>query len=185
VKPILVRRIARAAAVLAMVAVFVPAPALAAPAPDSCAAERAVQFTADVPSELRTVGTHRIQYHLTWVNPDGSPGDGFTDNAITFQAGMPLYQGNVLIRLFRNWGRLPDGSLSTSVTTIDPTQAAVFYVFDSASPDDTVLPTTQVSVRYETRKNHWSDWIRLAASPIASACVANDGLTRMAFGWAG
>lgn len=183
--PILIRRLTRAAAVLALAAVFAPGPALAAPSAGSCASERAVQFTTDVPSEMRTAGTHRFQYHITFMNPDGSPGEGFTDNAITFQAGAPQYTGNVLLRLVHNWGRLPDGTLSTSVTTIDLAQPAVFYAFVSTSPDDPTLPSFAMAVRWETRKNHWSDWTALASSPITSACVANDGLTRMAFGWAG
>lgn len=182
-KPPPLRRVLRAAASLAIVALLLPASAVAAPIEGSCASERAVQFTTDVPSELRTAGSHRFEYHITFTNPDGTLGEAYTENAITFQVGAQPYEGNVLLRLFRNWGRLPDGTLSKSVTTIDPAQAAVFYAFVSTAPDDTT--TYAMSVRWETRKNHWSDWRALASSPSTSACVANDGLTRMAFGWAG
>ena len=163
-----------------------PGLAAAAPPEGSCAGERGLSFAMAVPDGMRTVGVHRFQYRITSTMPDGSLDVGYTDNQIEVATDAPVYD-NVLLRLVRNRGLLSDGSVDFGVEAIRPTQRASFYAqISGLREDEAMIASTVMEIRYETRKNHWTEWAALAKSPMRSLCLeVSDGLLKRSFGWAG
>ena len=165
---------------------LIPGLAAAAPPEGSCAGERGLSFTMAVPEAMRTEGVHRFQYRITSTMPDGSLEVGYTDNQVEIATDAPIYD-NVLLRLVRNRGLLPDGSVDVDVQAIRPTQRASFYAqISGLREDEALIAATVMDIRYETRKNQWTEWAALARSAMRSLCIeVNDGLLRKSFGWAG
>lgn len=163
-----------------------PAATTAAPPEGSCGAERGLSFTLPVPDSFRTEGVHRFQFLVSGTDFDGSPFSFTTDNQIELTTAAPTYD-NVHLRLVRNRALLADGSVDPDIHAMQPAQKAAFYAqISSFREDESVIATTVMSVRWETRRNRWSDWTSLAKGPMTSFCTqVNDGVLRKSFGWAG
>lgn len=179
------RRIALIAA-LAIAAITLPASARAAQPEGSCGAERGRSFTMPVPDAMRTEGIHRFQYRITVTLSDGSLDIGFTDNQIEVSASATRYD-NLHLRLVRNRGLLANGSVDTDVQAMQPTQPAAFYAqLSLLKAEAAIASTATMEVRYEGRRNHWSAWTALAASPLNSLCTQLNGSVLVrTYGWAG
>ena len=138
------------------------------------------------PPEDRTPGLHRFQWQVTTTFFDGTTDSFVTDNAITISTTAPVYD-NVLLRLVRNWGLLPDGTTVFDVSSMRPDQEASFYAQSGSSSEEASNVSSVVMlIRYETTKNHWSAWFAASPGPEASGCVqTTNGVIRRTYGWAG
>jgi hypothetical protein len=179
-------RIARALATGLLLATILPAAASAAQDPDTCGANKGTTYTTPAPSGLRTPGTHRVQWKAEYT--DAYTGERISDdgivNQVTFDSAAPAYPNTVLIRLFRNTTLLADGEVTT-IDAISPTQEARMYVNVSWLKGDRFFTGEFVmSFRYETSRNKWSAYQRLAAGPEQSFCVEfTDAIWRKNYGW--
>lgn len=183
---VLRRRVITVLGAVALLAA-VPASALAAPDPSSCAAFRNVNFVMNLPVGYWPAGTGGVEYILTFVDADGT---SFSfDNAHYFQvdASSVAYRGNVLIRLFSNSGMLADGSIDFDVQSIRPSQPTELLIqefFDKgiSAARDTVVART-------FRNGQWGDWMQLPQGPETSGCAPGGnahfgGLFWQHHGWA-
>jgi hypothetical protein len=179
-------RVARILATGLLLVTILPAAASAAQDPDTCGANTATTYTTPAPAGLRTPGTHRIQWKAEFT--DAYTGERIVDdgivNQITFDSAAPAYPNAVLIRLFRNTTLLANGEV-VSVDTIRPTQEARMYVNVSWLKGDKFFSGDfEMSFRYETSKNKWSAYQRVAAGPEQSFCVElTDAIWRKSYGW--
>ena len=173
-------------ATLVLLAMLTPGPISAAQPEGSCGAERGKAFTMPIPEAMRTEGVHRFQYRITVTLPDGTQDVGYTDNQIEVSVSAVRYD-NLLLRLLRNRGLLPDRSIDLDVRSMQPTQPASFYAQISlAKADVATVSTATMEIRYEARKNHWSDWISLPSSSVNSFCTQlTDAVFVRSYGWAG
>jgi hypothetical protein len=179
----LVARLAGAALILASV---LPSAALAAPSPESCAAYRAVTYSASVPQGLRAEGTKLVQWRSVFT--DAATGELVVDdgifNEVTFDADAPLYPNDVLIRLFRSTTILAGGEVIT-VDAIDPAQPARMHVNVSWEPGGRFYTgDMEISFRYEIRNNRWSEWYATTMGPEQSFCTENTrAIWKKGVGW--
>jgi hypothetical protein len=183
---VLLRRVITALAAVALLAA-VPGGAVAAPDPSSCASVRTVYYVMNLPVGYWPVGTGGVEYILTFVD---EAGNSFSDDEIHYfqvDSASPAYRGNVLIRLFSNWGMLSDGSFDFDVQTFLPSQPTELLVQEIFDPGTNVARDTLV-VR-TSRNGAWSDWTQLPQGPSSSACAPGGnahagGLFWQHHGWA-
>ena len=180
------RRVMTALGAVALLAA-VPAGALAAPDPSSCASVRVVNFVMNLPVGYWPAGTGGIEYIITVVDADGNsfPFDNFHDFQV--DPGSVAHRGNVLIRLFSNWGMLADGSIDFDVQSIRPSQPTELLIqefFDKSisAARDTVVART-------FRSGQWGAWMQLPQGPETSGCAPGGnahfgGLFWQHHGWA-
>lgn len=180
------RRLALTISLVLAAALAGPAASTAVQPEGSCGSERGRSFTLAVPDGLRTVGVHRFQFLVSGTDVDGSPFSFTTDNQIEVTTAAPTYE-NLHLRLVRNRGLLADGTVDPDVHTMTPSQQAAFYAQISGPREiEPAIASAVMDVRWETRRNRWSDWTSLAAGPMSSFCLQqNDGVLRKSFGWAG
>lgn len=178
--------LARVVGIALMVCVALPSAALAAPAPDACAGNRAITYTAPVPDGLRTVGTKRVQWRAEYT--DAATGELVVDDApinnLVVDAAAAIYENPVLIRLFRSTTILADGTVIT-VPAINPSQVARMYVNVSWVTGEPFFTGTFVeSFRYEVARNRWSDWLPTTASAVQSFCTEQTkAIWKKGYGW--
>jgi hypothetical protein len=167
------------------IGMIAPATAVAAPSPDSCAAETSAAHTMAVPAGMRTAGVHRFERRFTHILTDGSTADGGTAaSEITIDAAAPTYR-NVQLRVVRNDGSLADGTIVRGIGAMRPDQVAAFYSQVSWAKSEPVV-TVLEELRYEIRRNQWTGWIEVPNGPSHSLCVeARDSIILKSFGWAG
>jgi len=181
----LTRRFALVAVSLLALSTALPASALAAPRDDSCAAYASLTYTMPIPSDMRTVGVHHIDWHNTFVDENGDPQVFDTVSQIEVAAGAPSYAGQVLLRLFSNWAAQPGEDANFDVEVINPQQPASFYVVSTYLRGTPNALTDAMSIRWETAPGVWSDWISLPRSPERSFCQETfRSLFMKAHGWA-
>lgn len=181
-----ISRIARIIGAVMLITALLPGSVAAGQDPATCGANRATTFTTPAPVGLLTPGTHRVQWKAEFT--DAYTGERIIDDGIvnqfTVAAAAPAYPNTVLIRLFRNTTLLPSGEV-IYVDTIRPTQDARMYVNVSWLRDDRFFTGEfKISFRYETSKNKWSGYERVAAGPEQSFCIEfNNAIWRKNYGW--
>jgi hypothetical protein len=179
------RRVALLAGLLLALCAALPAHALAAPSDESCAAYASLTYTMPIPSEMRTVGVHHIDWHNTFVDENGDPQVFDAESQIEVAAAAPSYDGQVLLRLFSNWAAQPGADANFDVEVINPQQRASFYVVSTYLRGTPNALTDAMSIRWEGVQGFWSDWISLPRSPERSFCEENfRSLFTKAHGWA-
>jgi hypothetical protein len=133
------------------------------------------------------VGTGGVEYILTFVD---EAGNSFSDDEIHYfqvDSASAAYRGNVLIRLFSNWGMLSDGSFDFDVQRFLPSQPTELLVQEIFDPGTNVASDTLV-VR-TSRNGAWSGWTQLPQGPSTSGCAPGGnahagGLFWQHHGWA-
>ena len=161
--------------------------------PNACSQYGSViNFTMPLPDSIRTLGTHQYEFRTTWTPESiGDPGEELDANAVTFDGAAPVYPGTAFVRLFYLMVQLPDGSVSFDVTTLNPSQKAVFAASWLPAAGDTVFASSvQVSVRWETSPGVWSAWTTVPKGPETSACAPGGashfgGFFKRTWGWGG
>jgi hypothetical protein len=163
-----------------------PATVSAAPDESSCAAFRFFAYAMPLPTEMRTIGIHRVEWLNTFVDVDGTPLEFFDENQIEIADDAPIYVGNALVRLSRNVGLLPSGDVDTDVRAIRPTQTATLYVGTFFFKDTPNIDTDRMFVRWEGDPGVWSPWIELGRSQVSASCSqSTTGLLHRSLGWIG
>ncbi|HEX5826586.1 MAG TPA: hypothetical protein VFY23_03640 [Candidatus Limnocylindrales bacterium] len=169
-----------------LLAAVLPSAASAASAdPKFCNEAIAVTYTLDVPAGLRTPGTHRIEWFNEYTAIDGTYiAEVFAENQITIDAAAPAYPNTVLIRLLRNTTLLKSGEV-VSVEAMRDAQAARMYANVSWFRDEPFfVGAFELSFRYETSRNRWTDLIAVPASQTKSFCVErSSALWQKQYGW--
>ena len=162
-----------------------PGLSLAAQPDGSCGAGRGMAYTMPIPDALRTEGVHRFQFRITLPLPDGTPDVFFTDNQIEVSTFAAVYD-NLHLRLVRNRGPLPDRTVDPDVHLMRPDQPAAFYAQLSLAKEDAALvAASTLDVRWEGRRNRWSEWTRVPSGPVNSFCVqTKDSILLKSYGWA-
>ena len=179
------KRLVLLATGLLVLALALPAWALAAPRDDRCAAYGSLTYSMALPDSMRTLGTHHIDWHSTFVDPDGVLQVFDTESQINVVAGAPSYDGQVLLRLFSNWAPLPNGDIDFNVEEINPTQRASFYLVSTFLRGTLNADTDALSIRWETTPGVWSDWVSPTRSALRSFCQENfQSLFTKEHGWA-
>ena len=108
-----------------------------------------------------------------------------TQSQIDVVAGAPSYGGMVLLRLFSNWGPLPNGDVDFDVQAINPSQRASFYLVSTFLRGTLNADTDALSIRWETTPGVWSDWVSPTRSALRSFCQENfQSLFTKEHGWA-
>jgi hypothetical protein len=179
----ILRRTVIAASLLAL---LLPAAAQAAPAGDSCAAYASIPYVAGVPDGLRTPGTHRFEWRLNLVLPDGTPIEDIRGHEIVIAPGAAHYANPVYLGLDANTTILRALD-EIPVTEMAPDQAAAFRVSVFAPKDwAATLDSFRLAIRYEDGTGAWSAWHALKPGPRSSTCSAIPfGFARRSYGWAG
>jgi hypothetical protein len=161
------RRAITVVAALALVA-GMPAAAAADPSPFSCASARTAFYVMDLPVGYWPAGKNGVEYILTFVAADGS---SFTNHGLHYFSvadNSTAYRGNVLIRLFNNWGVAPDGSVDFDVQRILPSQPTSLLVQEIV---DTGTDTSRDTLVARTKRNgQWGAWMNITQGPQTSAC---------------
>ena len=114
------KRLVLLATGLLVLALALPAWALAAPRDDRCAAYGSLTYSMALPDSMRTLGTHHIDWHSTFIDENGDFQVFDTQSQIDVVAGAPSYDGQVLLRLFSNWAPLPNGDVDFDVRRSTP-----------------------------------------------------------------
>ena len=160
--------------------------------PSPCDQFKGIKSLATTPDAIHAPGTFEWQYHTTWTNGDGTPGDDISDPmSISVAPGALTYRGNVMLRPYSVWGELPDLTVDHHVAAITPTQGTLFAVTTLFDVHDAAFAaTTAVSVRWRVDGAAWSDWEAMAQGPAQSACapggfIEPGGQFVQAFGWMG
>jgi len=170
---------------LVALALALPASALAAPSEDRCAAYGSFTYSMSLPDSMRTPGTHHIDWHSTFIDEDGVLQVFDTQSQIDVVAGAPSYGRMVLLRLFSNWGPLPNGDVDFDVQAINPSQRASFYLVSTFLRGTLNADTDALSIRWETTPGVWSDWVSPTRSALRSFCQENfQSLFTKEHGWA-
>jgi hypothetical protein len=182
-------RLARVLAAVAVAALALPPAALATPSPDSCAANRAITYTAPVPAGLRVAGTRLVQWRAAFTDAySGEPivDDGIT-NQVTIDADAPAYPNTVLIRLIRSTTILANGTVVT-VPAMRPDQDARMHANISwVTGDKWFAGDFVLSFRFQAGNGNgkWSGWYPTAAGPEQSFCgELTDAVWKRSIGWA-
>lgn len=180
---IIIRRAVIAATLLAL---LVPAAAQAAPAGDSCAAYTSIPYVAGVPDGLRTPGTHRLEWRLNLVLPDGTPIEDVRGHEIEITPGAALFPNPVYLGLETNT-TIVRALDEVEVAEMAPDQVAAFRVSVFAPKDwAATLDSFRLAVRYDDGTGTWSAWHALDAGPRSSTCsVITLGFARRSYGWGG
>jgi hypothetical protein len=182
------RRVISALAAVALLT-LAPAGATAAPDPSSCASFRNVYYVMDLPAGYWPAGAGPVGVEYIFTIVDAAGNSFPFQNAHYFQvdANSVAYRGNVLIRLFSNFGMLADGSVDFDVQSIrasQPTELMVQEFFDKGTNValDTVIART-------FRNGQWGDWTQLPQGPSTTVCAPGGnahfgGLFWQHHGWA-
>jgi hypothetical protein len=178
------RRFALLVGLALAISVVLPAAALAAPSDESCAAYAALTYAMPIPSGMRTLGLHHIDWHNTFVDENDDLQVFDTESQIEVAADVPSYDGQVLLRLFSNWAAQPGADANFDVEVINPQQRASFYVVSTYIRGTPNALTDAMSIRWEGAPGVWSEWISLPRSPERSFCEENfRSLFTKAHGW--
>jgi hypothetical protein len=167
------RRAITVVAALALVA-GMPAAAAAAPEPFSCASARTVLYVMSLPTGYWPAGTNGVEYILTFVDADGNAFAQDETHYFEVAANSPSYRGNVLIRLYSNWGFNPDGSVEFDASRIRPSQPTSLFVQEVF---DRGMDVSRDSLLARTMRNgHWGSWMNITQGPSTVLCAPGGNL---------
>lgn len=176
------RRVITLVAALAMCAAL-PGAVAADPSPFSCASSRTVFYVMNLPGGYWPSGTNGVEYILTFVDADGNASSYDQVHYFTVAANSPAYRGNVLIRLFSNWGYSADGTVNFDADRILPSQSTSLFVQELFNKGTDV---SRDSLLARTERNgQWSDWMGITQGPATSACQPGGNLHWGGLFWRG
>jgi hypothetical protein len=179
------KRFAAPLVIVLALTLALPAVALATPREDRCAAYGSLTYAMSIPDSMRTLGTHHIDWHSSFLDENGVLQVFDTQSQIEVVEGAPSYDGQVLIRLFSNWASLPNGDVDFDIQAINPTQRASFYLVSTFFRGTPNAETDALSIRWETSPGVWSAWVSPPRSALRSFCQENfQSLFTKEHGWA-